>query len=83
VKRFRAAQVGTTAAYPSLLRVSSINPRYFTDDSGRAIYLTGSHTWAGLIDRGPLDPPAPFNFERTWICFKTPITISFDFGAVT
>ncbi len=64
VKRFGAAQLGTPAAYQSLVRVSSINPRYFTDDSGRAIYLTGSHTWAGLIDRGPLDPPAPFNFER-------------------
>lgn len=64
VKRIGAAQLGTPAAHPSLLRVSTINPRYFTDDSGRAIYLTGSHTWAGLIDRGPLDPPAPFDFER-------------------
>ena len=27
------------------LRVSSVNPRYFTDAGGRAIYLTGSHTW--------------------------------------
>ncbi len=25
------------------LRVSKVNPRYFTDGSGRAIYLTGSH----------------------------------------
>src|SRR5918911_816851 len=27
------------------LRILSSNPRYFTDGSGRAVYLTGSHTW--------------------------------------
>ncbi len=27
------------------LRRSAINPRYFTDDSGKAVYLTGAHTW--------------------------------------
>ncbi len=32
------------------LRVSQVNPRYFTDDTGRAIYLTGSHTWLNLQD---------------------------------
>ena len=32
------------------LRVSPTNPRYFTDDSGKAIYLTGSHTWTNLQD---------------------------------
>jgi Family of unknown function (DUF6298) len=26
------------------------NPRYFTDASGQAIYLTGSHTWAVMQD---------------------------------
>jgi hypothetical protein len=31
VKRIGPTQVGTPAAYPSLLRVSTINPRYFTD----------------------------------------------------
>lgn len=36
------------------LSVSALNPRYFTDGSGRAIYLTGSHTWDNLIDRGPV-----------------------------
>jgi hypothetical protein len=34
------------------LRVASFNPRYFTDGSGRAIYLTGSHHWDNLLDRG-------------------------------
>ncbi|TFG67444.1 MAG: hypothetical protein E4H27_08990, partial [Anaerolineales bacterium] len=28
------------------LRHNPVNPRYFTDNSGQAIYLTGSHTWA-------------------------------------
>ena len=51
------------------LRKHPENGRYFTDDtrdaSGayKAIYLTGSHTWANLIDRGPTDPPAKFDFS--------------------
>jgi len=32
------------------LKVHPDNPRYFTDYSNRAIYLTGSHTWANLQD---------------------------------
>lgn len=32
------------------LRRNPANPRYFTDDSGKAIYLTGSHTWANLVE---------------------------------
>ncbi len=31
-----------------LLTAHPTNPRYFTDGSGRAIYLTGSHTWNNL-----------------------------------
>lgn len=34
----------------SVLRVHPLNPRYFTDLSGRAIYLTGSHTWSDVLD---------------------------------
>ena len=51
------------------LRVHPTNPRYFTDGtkapdgSLKAVYLTGSHTWANLIDRGPSDPPQAFDFE--------------------
>jgi hypothetical protein len=63
------------------LRVNSANRRYFTDGSSKAIYLTGSHTWANLIDRGQLNPPGVafdyaaymkwmvdqnFNFMRLW-----------------
>ena len=45
------------------LRVNRDNPRYFTDDSGRAVYLTGSHTWSNLVDIGPKDPPPRFDFR--------------------
>ena len=45
------------------LRIHPENPRYFTDGSGRAIYLTGSHTWSNLQDQGPKDPPKPFDYE--------------------
>src|SRR5262249_16064826 len=44
------------------LRIHSMNPRYFTDGSGKAVYLTGSHTWANFKDRDTLDPPRPFDF---------------------
>lgn len=32
------------------LKRSKVNPRYFTDNSGKAIYMTGSHTWENLQD---------------------------------
>jgi len=63
------------------LRKNRTNGRYFTDDSGKAIYLAGSHTWANLLDRGQLNPPGvafdytaymnwmvahSFNFMRLW-----------------
>jgi len=50
----------TPAAGP--LRVLPENPRYFTDGSGKAVYLTGSHTWNNLVDMGPADPPPAFDF---------------------
>jgi hypothetical protein len=48
-----------------LLRVSGVNPRYFTDDSGKAVPLAGSHTWANLQDIGYVDPPPTFG----WVGF--------------
>lgn len=39
-----------TASGP--LRIHPTNPRYFTDGSGKAVLLTGSHTWANLQDIG-------------------------------
>jgi hypothetical protein len=47
------------------LRVLSTNPRYFTDGSGQAIYLTGSHTWCNFAtDQGTIDPPEVFDFNK-------------------
>src|SRR4051812_3617234 len=45
------------------LRVSRVNPRYFTNDTGRAIYLTGSHTWPNFQDGGLTDPPKHFTWS--------------------
>ncbi|MEA3368254.1 MAG: DUF6298 domain-containing protein [Planctomycetota bacterium] len=55
-----AAAQGAPAAGP--LRVHPANPRYFTDGTGRAVLLVGSHTWPSLVDMGTTDPPPPFDF---------------------
>jgi hypothetical protein len=49
-----ALAVAATAAGPARgpLRPHPKNPRYFTDGSGKAIYLTGSHTWNNFQDGG-------------------------------
>jgi hypothetical protein len=50
------------------LRVLRSNPRYFTDGTGRAVYLTGSHVWWNLLGgttwRAACLPirPRPFNY---------------------
>jgi len=44
------------------LRASTTNPNYFTDASGKAVYLTGSHTWNDFQDWGTADAPQPFDF---------------------
>jgi hypothetical protein len=46
---------GPLSAHPN-------NPRYFTDGSGKAIYLTGSHTWNTLQDWGTNDTIQPLDF---------------------
>jgi hypothetical protein len=55
--------VGHAALIHGTLRVSHQNPRYFTDSSGRAIYLTGSHTWNNLVDMDNKYPPKTFDFD--------------------
>jgi hypothetical protein len=50
------------------LRVSNANPRYFTDASGRAVYLAGSHNWHNFQDNGHRlpqgqDPPPVFEYK--------------------
>jgi hypothetical protein len=44
------------------LRVHAKNPRYFSDADGRAVLLTGAHTWNNLVDMGRDDPPQAFDF---------------------
>jgi len=39
------------------LRINPKNPRYFVNATGKAVYLTGSHTWSNLLDRGTVKPP--------------------------
>jgi hypothetical protein len=48
-----SAAPGGVSKFHGPLRVSSVNPRYFTDDTGKAIYLTGTHIWNNLQDEGP------------------------------
>lgn len=51
--------VGETHTAKALgpLQVHPESPRYFTDGSGRAVYLTGSHTWYNLQDGGKIGEP--------------------------
>ena len=63
-----------------VLKVHPVNPRYFTDQSGKVIYLTGSHTWLNVLDGiGPSGKQTPednafldfiaahgHNFTRLW-----------------
>ena len=61
----QSAPLATTTSeglFAGPLRVSQQNSRYFTDDSGKAIYLTGSHTWSNFVDNGYNDPPTPFDY---------------------
>lgn len=47
------------------LRVHPGNPRYFSDGSGKAVYLTGSHHWNNLQDGGEVgQPPTVFDYDR-------------------
>ena len=48
-----------------VLRIHPDNPRYFTDGSGQAIYLTGSHTWYNLQDSGTIGGPlSHFDYDE-------------------
>lgn len=44
------------------LRANPANRRYFTDGSGRAIFLTGAHTWANFQEIG-MEPVPIFDWE--------------------
>ena len=53
--------VGATAITQPL-RVLASNTHYFTDGSGQAILLSGSHTWNDFQDTSQSSSPAPFDF---------------------
>lgn len=44
------------------LTVHRQNPRYFADSHGRAVFLTGSHTWANIQERGIAGLTPDFDF---------------------
>jgi hypothetical protein len=55
---------GTGAGAMGPLAVGPGNPRYFQNTAtGRAVLLTGSHTWPNLVDMGTSDPPPAFDFD--------------------
>jgi hypothetical protein len=59
-------QAGGPATGP--LRRLESNPRYFTDGSGRAVLLAGSHNWHNFQDNGHRlptsdDPPPAFDYD--------------------
>ena len=63
--RSEPAHAGPPAAGP--LRRFEANPRYFTDGSGKPVFLTGSHNWHNFQDNGhrlpeTQDPPPPFDY---------------------
>jgi hypothetical protein len=60
---FGLAKSSQAATATGPLRVLSSNPRYFTDGSGKAIYLTGSHTWTNLKDMGTSNSPPVFDYN--------------------
>lgn len=43
---------GTAAAPMGPLTIHPENPRYFANPAGEMVYLTGSHTWAAIQERG-------------------------------
>ncbi len=62
------ATSGVSAETPSLqlgpLTVHPTNPRYFAASDGRAVWRTGSHTWATLQERGVEDETPDFDYAQ-------------------
>jgi hypothetical protein len=52
----KTLEMAQPAAINNTLKVSPDNPRYFTDATGKAILLTGSHTWMNFQDIGNTNP---------------------------
>jgi len=54
---------GSAAGAAGLLRVHPGNPRYFTDDSGKAIYLAG-HQWFNDVQHNAWNVPVKVDWNR-------------------
>jgi Family of unknown function (DUF6298)/Putative collagen-binding domain of a collagenase len=65
---------GSPATGP--LRAHPSNPRYFVDGSGKAVLLTGLHTWANFSDNGFGDPPPVFDY-RAYLDFLVANNLNF------
>ena len=46
------------------LRHLPSNPRYFTDNTGEAIFLTGSHTWENFQDMSSREGRPKFDWNE-------------------
>lgn len=46
------------------LQVSTTNPRYFTNYSGKAVYLTGMHTWNNLVEMKRVQDEKEFDYDN-------------------
>jgi hypothetical protein len=57
-----ATSASTSGPITAPLSALPINPNYFSDGSGKAVYLTGSHTWNDFQDWGANESPMPFDF---------------------
>lgn len=45
------------------LQVDAVNSRYFSDGSGKMVYLVGAHTWRNLQDAVPGNGRSPFDYS--------------------
>jgi hypothetical protein len=54
---------GVTTGPTGPLRPLASNPRWFSDGSGKAIFLSGSHTWNTFQDTDQSASPAAFDFN--------------------
>ena len=59
-----AALPGEAGPASGPLTVDRDNPRYFADATGRAVFLTGSHTWANIQERGIEGTTPDFDFVQ-------------------
>ena len=62
--------------FHGVLRRNPLNPRYFTDDTGEAIYLSGSHTWQVLVDSIPMEG----NQDKYRFPFEDWLKMTGDYG---